>query len=131
MKLFRNLKSDWSLVPDPLCFWWLCPLKGTGFKRRNMVNFFKAVWISSFKISYFKKNFLDAIAVLVYLAKFKKGSGASFWCTFSAWFSHKNMPYLILYQWTKFQCHTLFLSQDIKQNVLLSIYLDCWWHHKL
>ena len=32
--------------------------------------------------------------------------------------------YLILYQWTKFQCHTFFTSQDIKQNVLLSSYLD-------
>ena len=32
---------------------------------------------------------------------------------------------LILYQWTKFQCRTLFLSQDIKQNVrLLGSYLD-------
>ena len=32
--------------------------------------------------------------------------------------------YLIIYQWTKFQCHTQFLSQDINQNVLLSSYLD-------
>ena len=30
-----------------------------------------------------------------------------------------------------FQCHTLFLSQDIKQNVLLSSYLDSSWCHKL
>ena len=29
-------------------------------------------------------------------------------------------PYLILYQWTKFQCHTFFPSQNIKQNALLS-----------
>ena len=27
---------------------------------------------------------------------------------------HKNIPYLILYQRTKFQCHTFFSSQDIK-----------------
>ena len=26
----------------------------------------------------------------------------------------------MLYQWTKFKCHTLFLSQDTKHNVLLS-----------
>ena len=32
---------------------------------------------------------------------------------------------------TKFQSHTFFLSQDIKQNVLLSSYLGSWWHHKL
>ena len=37
---------------------------------------------------------------------------------------HKNVPYLILYQWAKFQCHSLLLSQDIKQNVLLNSYLD-------
>ena len=37
---------------------------------------------------------------------------------------HKNVPYLILYQCTKFQCHNLLLSQDIKQNVLLNSYLD-------
>ena len=53
--------------------------------------------------------------------KIKKESGTSFWGTFSAWFFDKNVPYLILYQWTKFQCHT-FLPQDIKQNVLLSSY---------
>ena len=30
----------------------------------------------------------------------------------------------MLYQWTKLQCHTLFPSQDITQNVLLSSYQD-------
>ena len=65
------------------------------------------------------------MAVFMLFSKIKKGSGASFWCIFSAWFFYKNVPYLILYQGTKFQCHTLFLSQDIKQNVLLSFYLDC------
>ena len=53
-------------------------------------------------------------------------SGASIWCAFSALFFYKNIPYLILYQWTKFQYHVLFLSQDIKQNVLLSSSLDSW-----
>ena len=58
--------------------------------------------------------------------KIKKGSGTSFWCTFSAWVLHKKVLYLILYQQTKFQCHALFLSQDIKENVLLIPYLDRW-----
>ena len=62
--------------------------------------------------------------------KIKKESETSFWCTFSAWFFHKIVPYLILLQWTKFQCHTLFLSQDMKQNMLLSSYLYSWWRHK-
>ena len=77
------------------------------------------------------KEFLACNGCFGLFTKIKKGSGTSFWCTFSAWFFHKNVPYLILYQWTKFQCHALFLSQDIKQNVLLNFYLDNWWHHKL
>ena len=36
----------------------------------------------------------------------KKQSGTSFWCIFIAWFFHKNVPYLILHEWTNFQCHT-------------------------
>ena len=48
---------------------------------------------------------------------------------FFAWFFHKNVPYLTLYQWTKFQCHTFFHSQDIKPNVLFSSYLDSSWCH--
>ena len=63
--------------------------------------------------------------------KIKKGSGINCWFTFSAWVFHTNAPYLILYQLTKFQCHIFFPSQDIKQNVLLSSYLDNWWRHKL
>ena len=64
------------------------------------------------------------MAVLDYLAKVKMGLGLAFGAHFLHGFFHKNVPYLILYQWTKFQCHTLFPSQDIKQNVLLSSYLD-------
>ena len=45
---------------------------------------------------------------------------ASFWYTFSAWFFHKNVLCLILYQWTVSISHLIF-SQDIKQNVLLSL----------
>ena len=77
------------------------------------------------------KEFLACTGSFELFCKIKKGSGASFWCTFSAWFFFKNVPYLIVYQWTKFQCHTLFLSQNSKQHVLLSLYLDNWWHHKL
>ena len=40
-------------------------------------------------------------------------------------FFHKNVPYLILYQFTKFQYHAFFPSQEIKQEVLNS-YLDNW-----
>ena len=61
--------------------------------------------------------------------KIKMGSENSFWIIFSAWFFHKNVSYLILYQWKKFQCHTFFHSQDIKPNVLFSSYLDSSWCH--
>ena len=71
------------------------------------------------------------MSVLGYLAKLKRSLGLTFGEHFLHDFFHKNVPYLILYQWPKFQCHTLFLSQDIKQNMLLSSYLDKWWHHKL
>ena len=47
-----------------------------------------------------------------------------------AWFFHENVP-IILYQLTKFQCHIFLPSRDIKQNVLLSSYLDKCWCHKL
>ena len=79
----------------------------------------------------FLKEFLACNGCFGLFSKIKKGSGASFWYTFSAWFFHKNVLCLILYQWAKFQCHTLFLSQDIKENMLLSFYLDRWWRHKL
>ena len=83
-----------------------------------------------FQNTLFLKEFLQCNGCLGLFIKIKKGSWASFCCTFSASFFHENVPYLILCQWTKFQCHTLFLSQDIKQNVLLNSYLDSWWRHK-
>ena len=70
------------------------------------------------------KEFLACNGCFGFFTKIKRGSGTSFWCTFSAWFFHKNVFYLILYQRAKFQCHTSFPSQDIKQNVLLSSYDD-------
>ena len=102
---FCNLKSDWLLAPGPFCFWYLCPL--------------------------ILKEFFACNSCFGLFTKIKKGSGTSFWCTFSAWFFHGNVPYLILYQWTKFQCHTFFTSEDIKQNVLLNSYLGIWWRHKV
>ena len=71
------------------------------------------------------KEFLACNGCFGLFTKIKKGSGTSFWCTFFAWFFHRNVTYFILYQWTKFQCHTFFPSQDIKPNVLSS-YLDSW-----
>ena len=130
MNLFCNLKSDWSLVPGQFCFWYLFPLKGTGFKRKKKVNFIKVFGNPLSKYLIFK--IISRIQWLFWVVyQIKKGPGTSFWCTFPAWFFHKNVSYLIFYQWTKFQCHIFLPSQYIKQNVLLSSYLDSWWLHKL
>ena len=89
LNLLCKLNSDLSLVPHPFCFWWFCPLKGTGFERKNKVKFFKAFWQSTFEISHFKKNFLHAMDVLDYLSKLKRSLGLSFGAHFLHDFSIK------------------------------------------
>ena len=61
--------------------------------------------------------------VLGYLPKLIRGLELAFGAHFLHGFFHANAPCLILYQFTKFQCHIFFPSQDIKQN-LLRFYLD-------
>ena len=63
----------------------------------------------------FSKEFLVCNGCFWLFCKIKERSRtrSSFWCTFSAWFFHKNVPYLILYQWTKFQGH-VFLPSKFK-----------------
>ena len=56
------------------------------------------------------------MAVLGYLPTLKRGLEQAFDAHFLHDFSIK--MFLILYQWTKFQCHTFSPSPDIKQNVL-------------
>ena len=64
------------------------------------------------------------MSFLGYVPKLERGLGLAFGAHFLHDFFHKNVSYLIIYLWAKFQCHTVFPSQDIKQNVLLSSYLD-------
>ena len=64
------------------------------------------------------------MAVLCFLTKLKQGPGLASGVYFLLIFQ-KNVPYLRLYPWTNFKCHTFSPSQDIKQN-LLSFYLDSW-----
>ena len=64
------------------------------------------------------------MAVSGYIAKLKRGLGRAFGAHFPHDFFHEDVPYLILYQWAKFQRHTLFPSQNITQNVLVSSHLD-------
>ena len=81
-----------------------CPLKETGFERKNKVNILRVFDnnLSKYLISCMRWHFW-----VIYQKR--KGSGINFWCTFSAWIVRKNALYLILYQWTKFQYHN-FLS---------------------
>ena len=79
----------------------------------------------------FPLNFLGCNGCFGLFTKIIKKSGASFCCPFSNWFFCNNVLYLILHLWTRFQCHTFCPSQDIKQSVLLSSYLDNWWRHEL
>ena len=65
----------------------------------------------------FLKQLLARSGYFGLFSKIKKGSGTSFWCTFSAYFFHKNVS-LILCLCTKLHCHTFFPSQDTKQNVI-------------
>ena len=98
------------------------------FKGKNKVWFCDNPY---FKISYFQAKFFACNSCFGLFNKIKNGLGKSVWCAFSKWFFCKDVPYLILRQLTKFHCHSVFPFQDIKQNVLLSFYLDNWWRHKL
>ena len=64
-----------------------------------------------FQNSLFLKEFLACNCCFGLFSKIKKGSGANFWWTFYAWFFHENVPYLILFQWIKFQCHLISSSR--------------------
>ena len=76
-----NLKSDWSLVPGHFCFWSFYSLKGTGFKRKNKVNFEDFFIIFFQNILLLKEViacYLRVMAILGYLPKLKRSQGVSF-----------------------------------------------------
>ena len=70
------------------------------------------------------------MALLGYLPKLKRDLDKILVKIFSMIFG-KNVSYSIIYHLTKFQCHTFFPSQDIKQNMLLSSFSDNRRRHKL
>ena len=117
LNLFWNPNSDWSLVPGLFCFMFFVYWKGLGSKE-NLIILFQNILLS--------KEFLACNGCFGLFNKIIKRFGTSFCCIFSAWFFCKNVLYLILPLWTKFQCCYFFRSQDIKQNVLSSSYLDNW-----
>ena len=101
------------------------------FWKKKYSKLFQGFLIVLFQNFLFLKEFIACNGYFGLFTKIKKGSGNSICCTFSAWFFHKNVTYLIFYLWTKFQSHTFFTPQDIKHNALSSSYLDNWWRHKL
>ena len=70
-----------------------------------------------FKNTLFQKEFLACNGCFGLFSKIKKGSGASFWCNVF----YKSVSYLILYQLTKFQCHTLFVLKISNKMCYLGI----------
>ena len=68
------------------------------------------------------------MVVLDFLRKLKWDLGVAFATHFLHDFDvkneNKNISFFELYQLTKFQYHTFFPFENIKQNVLLSSYLD-------
>ena len=64
------------------------------------------------------------MAVLRLLPKVKRGMGLAFGAHFLHDFSKKCALFNTLSMDKVFQCHTFFLSQAVKQNVLSSSYLD-------
>ena len=74
---------------------------------------FKGFLINLFQNILFKESFLHVMAVLGYLPKLKRVCDELLVHIFSIFF-HKNVPYLVLYQLTKFQNQTTAPPQDIK-----------------
>ena len=115
--MFRNLKSDWSLV-----------------QRKNKVDFFKAFLQSSFKVSFFYNNFLHAVAVLKYLPKVKRSLGLAFGAHFLHDFSIKffsvtlsmdkiSMSYLFSFPRYRAKCVIKFLFRQLDDVIKFKIYL--------
>ena len=79
----------------------------------------------------FLKDFFGYDGGFGSFTKIERDSENSFWCKFSAWFFHKHVLYLTLSLWIKFQYHTFFLFQNIKQNVLWRSSLGNLWRHNV
>ena len=64
------------------------------------------------------------MAVFSYLPKSKRGLELAFGAHFLHGFFHANVPYLILYQLTKFQCHIFFDFSMNQTKCVINSYLD-------
>ena len=96
-----QLKKRMITSPRLLLFSKFFSIKETGCKEKIKLTleiFFDNP-LSKCLISYYFILWVSSIHLL-FLAIYQnwKGSRTSFWCTFSAYFFHKNISYLILYQ---------------------------------
>ena len=98
-------------------------------QKSFIISVLNALLVSSLVFSLrFFDNPLSKYLIFKFLAcigcfeLFVKRGVSTFWCTFSAYFFHINVPYLIPYQLTKFQYQTQFPSQNIKQYIFLNSY---------
>ena len=82
---------------------WICRETCDIFFVINFLKFFD----NPFQNILFLKEFLACNGCLGYLQKLKRGPGLAFGAHFLHDFSTK-LYLIIIYQWTKFQCHTLF-----------------------
>ena len=93
-------------------------------QRKKLSWLFQGFLITPIQNIWFSKEFLAYTGCFWLFTNIKKGFGTSFWCTFSIYFFHKNVPYLILYQLVMFQYPTHFPFQDIKRLINFKIYLQ-------
>ena len=127
--MFCNLNIDWSLVPGPF-FYKFVYWKGLDSKEKMKLPFLRLFDNPFSKYLTFKiVSCLQRLFWVIY-QNYKEVWVYLLLHIFCMIF-YKNVLYLILYLWRRFQCQTFFPSEDVKQNVLLSSYLDNWWRHEL
>ena len=93
-----------------------------------------------FKNILFVKDFLACHGCFGLFTTIKKGSGTSSWSTFSAWFFHKSVPYLIICQLIKSyllcflkdqtKCVKFLFRQVIMSQTLRFIFHHPFWQRK-
>ena len=79
----------------------------------------------------FLEQFLAYSGCFRLFTKTKKGCRTSFWCTCSGSSFHEKRSLLNTLSINKVQCCIFFPSQDIKQDALLSSYLENCLRHML
>ena len=83
-----------------------------------------------FQNIFMSQEFLTCIGCFGLFIKMNRGSGTTFWCTFSAYFFLKNFLILSSINWPSFNIRPFFLLK-ISNNEFLNSCLANRWRHKL